>query len=520
MTTLRIFADPARPDLSTALASAPWRQAAGITVTADGAESQLVFLGPRDSWSNWTESALERGIDLTQPTVVVGRGDSELDSPIHDIRVRAQGLGVPEDFIITDRVMRLPTELPSDSELVTANIGFHDYTVAAGPVDAVWVALGLGSRPQTWLDADFLRMIHRLLHLVRGRASMQSVRVGLLGYGAIGHEHAEAITRVTGLDLAVVCDTQESRLAAAQEFSPQISTTPTPTNLIESSDVDLIVVSTPPNTHAQWALTALNAGKHVVLEKPMALTTAECDEVVATAASLGKLAVVYQNRRFDPDFLALKQVIDDGELGDVFHLESFVGTHQHPCNYWHSDRDVSGGALFDWGSHVVDQVLQLMPGQVQYVTAVNHKRRWHDVTNADHSRMTLHYDDGREASFVYSDLAAAMKPRWYILGTRGGVIGDWRHERVIARSAVGTLAEDRLAAADSPPDLTLFSEDGRVTQLPGIQPKPFTFHTELSAYFSHGLPMQVSADQSRRTVAMLEAAEESALNNGQPATPR
>jgi len=355
---------------------------------------------------------------------------------------------------------------------------------------------------------------------VCARASMKSVRVGLLGYGAIGHEHAAAITRVSGLELAVVCDTQESRLEAALEFSPRISTTSTPMNLIDSSDVDLIVVSTPPNTHAQWALTALNAGKHVVLEKPMALTTAECDEVVATAASLGKLAVAYQNRRFDPDFLALKQVIDDGELGEVFHLESFVGTHQHPCNYWHSDRDVSGGALFDWGSHVVDQVLQLMPGQVQYVTAVNHKRRWHDVTNADHSRMTLHYDDGREASFVYSDLAAAMKPRWYVLGTHGGVIGDWRHERVIARSAVGTLAEDVLAAADSPPDLTLFSEDGRVTQLPGIQPKPFAFHTELSAYFSDGLPMQVSANQSRRTVAMLEAAEESALNNGQPATPR
>jgi predicted dehydrogenase len=285
---------------------------------------------------------------------------------------------------------------------------------------------------------------------------------------------------------------------------------------VRSPDVDVVVISTPPVTHADWALELLEAGKHVVLEKPMALTSASCDQVIEVAQGNGLLAVVYQNRRFDPDFRALQKLIRAGELGDVFHLEAFVGRFSHPCNYWHSDAEVSGGALFDWGSHIIDQIVQLMPGEIQSVTARNQKLLWHDVTNADHARMTLHYSDGREASFIYSDISAALKPRWYLAGTKGGVIGSWRHERVVHRSAIGTLSEDVLDPADSPPELTLYAADGRISQIPGDYAPQAAFHSELADYLSLGLPMTVNAQQSRRVVALLEAAELSALEDGSP----
>ena len=123
------------------------------------------------------------------------------------------------------------------------------------------------------------------------------------------------------------------------------------------------------------------------------------------AADADLLAVVYQNRRFDPDHLAVRRAVRSGALGDVFHIETFVGGYGHPCNLWHSDEGVSGGAFYDWGSHVLDQILDLVPTDIEHVTAASHKRRWFDVTNADHSRVTIRFVDGVEAEFV------ALRPR-------------------------------------------------------------------------------------------------------------
>ncbi len=510
MTKLQVITDDDATTLGRSLRAAPWREGAGVDVTDTAADAVLICLTRAASRQEMLAGI--RGV----PTLVVGPGVGEVISPVHEIRVRPRGLGMADDVIVRDRVVSMDGE---GDVLATANIGFTDLPVALWDPDRCLGALGVGVEPETWQDREFLRLVHRLLHRMTRPVERPTVRVGLLGYGAIGHEHAAAISATDGLDLAMVCDLSAERRLVAQEFTPGVQTTDEPSALRENDDVDLVIVSTPPSTHGQWALDLIEAGKHVVLEKPMALTTAECDAAIEAAERSGRTLVVYQNRRFDPDFRAIAGAIESGDLGEVFHLETFVGAYQHPCNYWHSDADVSGGALFDWGSHIVDQILQLMPGEVASVTARNHKRMWHDVTNADHARMTLHYADGREATFVYSDLAAALKPRWYLAGTKGGLIGDWRRERVIARSPIGTLAEDVLAPADSPPELWLHSGDGRTTQIPGDTAPAGEFHRQLADLLREGFPMTVTAAQSRRVVAMLEAAERSAARDGAPVVP-
>jgi hypothetical protein len=153
------------------------------------------------------------------------------------------------------------------------------------------------------------------------------------------------------------------------------------------------------------------------------------------------------------------------------------------------------------------------------VTASEHKRVWHDVTNADHSRVHLRFVDGVEAEFTHSDVAAALKPKWYVLGTAGALVGSWRHERVVARDAVGNLAEDPLAAAESPADLTLHAPDGSVTTLalPAAPAQPF--HRELADLLLSGAPMSVTPEGSRRNIAVMEAATRSAADGGRPVTP-
>jgi predicted dehydrogenase len=302
--------------------------------------------------------------------------------------------------------------------------------------------------------------------------------------------------------------------------APDVRTTTDAAALVEDPDVDVVVVSTPPDSHAGWALRALQAGKHVVVEKPFAIRTDEADAVLAQAEASGLLAVVYQNRRWDADHLAVREAVRAGRIGEVFHLETFVGGFGHPCNLWHSDADSSGGAFYDWGAHVLDQVLDLVPTAVDSVSATTHKRRWFDVTNADHSRVLLRFVDGTEAEFVHSDLAAALKPRWYVLGTDGAIVGSWRTEKVVARNDVGTLAEDVLAPADSPPVLDLYAADGSVTRLATPAPPPHPFHRELADALLLGLPMTVTGATSRRVLAVMEAASESAATGGRPVEPR
>ena len=154
---------------------------------------------------------------------------------------------------------------------------------------------------------------------------MADLRVGLLAYGAIGHEHNLAVQATEGLALAAVCDTNPERLAAALALAPDAATFIDATDLLDSGLLDVVVVSTPPNSHAHWARQALERGIHVVLEKPMALTTRECDDLMALAADRELLLIVYQNRRYDRDFVTMARLINDGAIGDVFQYDSFVG---------------------------------------------------------------------------------------------------------------------------------------------------------------------------------------------------
>lgn len=334
----------------------------------------------------------------------------------------------------------------------------------------------------------------------------KDIKVGLLAYGAIGDEHNKAIVATDGLVLHAVCDTNPARLAAALQISPEAKTFGDANQMLADSEIDLVVISTPPNSHYKWAKQALSLGLHVMLEKPMALTTQECDELMELAKNKGALLVVYQNRRYDLDYLTIKQAIESGEIGDLFHYESFVGGYSKPCSYWHSDAEVSGGAIFDWGSHFIDQIMSLVPAQVDFVSGLNQKRVWDHVTNADHAQVSINFTGGLQAIFINSDLAAARKPKFYILGTTGAIIGNWDE------SGGG-------AVADLPAIITVYRGDGSSEIIEHVSQTPYEFYSSLVAFLNNATPMSVVASQSRDVVAIMQAAEESALANGKPVAP-
>ncbi|MGH2516379.1 MAG: Gfo/Idh/MocA family oxidoreductase, partial [Ktedonobacterales bacterium] len=263
------------------------------------------------------------------------------------------------------------------------------------------------------------RLLYRAVRYVSGLREAAPVGVAMLGYGAIGFEHGIAIRETPGLAYRLVCDRNPARLDAARAAFPDLRTTTEMDDVLSDPDIGAVIVCTPPNTHAALARQALSAGKHVIVEKPFCITTTEADELMALAGERHLALTVYQNRRWDPDYLAIKRAVDEGAIGDVFHVETFIGGFSHPCDFWHSHEPISGGVFYDWGSHYLDWVLTLLPGPVHDVRASAQKRVWHDVTNADQANLHIRFEDGREASFIHSDVAALLKPKWYLLGTKG-----------------------------------------------------------------------------------------------------
>lgn len=414
--------------------------------------------------------------------------------------------------------------LPDDDGTVTvltAPLGLRRVAVATWRPDSGVLTLGLDPVAlAAGTDDSGRRILYRLASLASGAdpAGLPLPRVGLLGYGAIGAEHVAGFG-AAGFDVVAVCDRSEARLEAAGEVLPGVRTYQKTDEFMGDPDVELVAISTPPDSHAHWARVALESGRHAVVEKPLALGAAEADSMLDAAADAGLILAVYQNRRFDRDFLAVQDLARSGRLGRLFHVEAFVGGYEHPCNYWHSDAAVSGGTAFDWGSHYLDQVLALLPGSIESVRGSAHKLRWHDVTNADQVRIQLRFTDGTEAEFVHSDLAAALKPKWYVLGTEGAVVAEWRRERVVGRTPIGLLDEDHLAPADSPAVVWWHHPDGSRTEVALPAVAPGRYHRELAAHLALGEPLTADPNQSRDVVAVLEAAVASAEAGGEARRP-
>lgn len=378
----------------------------------------------------------------------------------------------------------------------------------------------LGSTIETQNHPVFQQMIGRALRYASGVETLErAARVAMIGYGAIGFEHGTAISSVPGLEYALVCDRNEQRLAVARAAFPGVRTCTDLAEVEEDQNIDLVIVSTPPNTHAPISMRMLRASKHVVSEKPFCLTTAEADEMIALANEYQRTLTVYQCRRWDPDYLAIQEVLKSGTIGPIFHMETFIGGYAHPCDYWHSHEPVSGGVFYDWGSHYLDWILQLIPDRVVSVRGVEHKRIWHDVTNADQSSVSLRFAGGQEAEFMHSDIAAAMKPKWYILGERGAIVGEWRQETVKTRRWSGDLIEDLLAPSEALPDLFVFTRDRGDAihkQHLTLPPVPlYAFHRNLANHLHSGEALAVPPAESRRNIAVMEAAKRSAEHGGE-----
>ena len=246
-------------------------------------------------------------------------------------------------------------------------------------------------------------------------------RVGLIGYGLAGSTfHAPLIAATPGLTLAAVVTSQAERAADARREHPGVEVVATADLLWErAGTLDVVVVASPNRTHVPLARAALDAGLPVVVDKPLAPTAAAARDLVNEAMQRGLMLTVFQNRRWDGDYLTLQRLRAEGALGDVLRFESrFERWRPTPKGGWreHGDPEEAGGLLYDLGSHLIDQALHLFGPSGSVYAEVIRRREGMEVD--DDTFVALTHDSGVRSHLWMSAVAARSGPRFRVLGTR------------------------------------------------------------------------------------------------------
>ena len=247
----------------------------------------------------------------------------------------------------------------------------------------------------------------------------KNINIALIGYGFVGKTfHAPLIQSVDGLNLAIVASRDEEKV---KRDLPDVTVIASPEEAIQHPDVDLVVIASPNATHAPLARLALHAGKHVVVDKPFTLDMQEARELIALAEEKQRVLSVFHNRRWDSDYLGVKQVIEQGLIGKVKHFESHFDRFRPEVRVRWREQNVPGSGLwFDLGPHLIDQTLQLfgLPQSVQGNIATLREgaeiNDWaHVVLNYPEHKVVLHCSmlvAGGVARFtVHGDKASVVK---------------------------------------------------------------------------------------------------------------
>ncbi|CAL9539455.1 Gfo/Idh/MocA family protein [Streptomyces sp. enrichment culture] len=342
------------------------------------------------------------------------------------------------------------------------------------------------------------------------------LRVGLVGYGLAGSVfHAPLIAATEGLALDTVVTSNPERQQQARAEFPDVRVAATPDELFaRAGELDLIVIASPNRTHVPLARTALEAGLPVVVDKPIAGTAAEARELAALAEERGLLLSVFQNRRWDNDFLTLRKLIDEGELGDVYRFESrFERWRPQLKGGWRESGDPAeiGGLLYDLGSHVVDQALVLF-GPVASVYAETDVRRDGARTDDD-TFIALTHASGVRSHLYVSATTAQLGPRFRALGSKSGYVKHGLDPQEAAlrdgqRPGTGWGMEPeelwgRIGAGESP----VTGGGHPVPTLPGDYP---AYYAAVAESLLSGGPNPVTALEAAAALDVLEAARRSA----------
>lgn len=335
------------------------------------------------------------------------------------------------------------------------------------------------------------------------------VTAALLSYGMSGEVfHAPLLQAHAGFRLSTVL---QRNADTARVRYPNIKIVKKAEDIFNDAAIDLVVVNVPNEHHLDYACQALNAGKHVVVEKPFTVTTGEADQLIALAKEKGKILTVFQNRRWDGDFMTVKNVIEQGWLGKVVELEVHYDRFRNyiEANTWKEEAGKGSGILYNLGSHMLDQVLTLF-GMPEAVDARIRIQRPGGKVD-DYYDIRMQYENFY-AIVKSSYLVREPGPRYIVHGTEGSFVkyGLDPQEQDLKIGKIpgseGWGVEDKTYWGKLNTLINGIHVENYTETIPGNY---LGFYQNVYDAIVHGKPLEVSAEQARDNIRLIEACYQS-----------
>lgn len=339
---------------------------------------------------------------------------------------------------------------------------------------------------------------------------MSKVKFGIIGYGFMGHEHYNMLKTFEEIEVVAVCDTDPKQLEDAPEGAGVYATAE---ELLTDESINTVIISTPNPSHLEMVKLAAKAGKNIICEKPAAMSVEEFDEMVRVTEEAGVIFTIHHQRRWDKDYRIMKEVYDKNMVGEVYLIKSQLYGVNGNMHDWHIYPEMGGGMLYDWGVHLIDQILNMVDSEIDTVFA--------DVQNVinkevdDYFKIILKFKNKVTAEIELGTYYLTPKRAWFVGGKGGSAIID-------GFAGEGTIVHTRHLLENVPGKITMTAAGPTRSfgpPAPGLlyeEPLP-EVNVSHRNYFEHYLKalegteeIRIQAPQVRRVLSLMDAVRESA----------
>ncbi len=343
--------------------------------------------------------------------------------------------------------------------------------------------------------------------------------IAIIGYGGMGGYHAECLKKYAEtqaefpLRLAGIYDIDAARCTLAEERGIRVFGDPA--EIWADKSVGAVLIATPNDVHAQYVKAAAAAGKNIICEKPIGLSEKQAEKMYADAEKAGVVFEVHQNRRWDDDFLTVKNIMEQGCIGDVYRIESRVMGGNGIPGAWRKELAHGGGMMLDWGVHLIDQMLQMISSPVVSLYCEYSYIYGEEVE--DGCRLSVRFENGVEYLIVIATDCFRSMPRWQVYGTEGtATVKDWDLSGGVTRVLV--RHDDKLQGirAGNGFTKTMAPRVGDTVEekpLPVVHAEPFAFYKNFAAACAGKEQKKIKKEEVLRVFRLMEAAALSARKN-------
>ncbi len=341
---------------------------------------------------------------------------------------------------------------------------------------------------------------------------MKQIRLGIVGFGFMGHCDADMMRTFpdSEIQLVAVADTNPAQL---RDAPAGVETYASLEDMLAGADINTVMISTPNPSHLEMVEKAAAAHKAVICEKPAAMTVAQFDRMVEVTQQAGVLFTVHQQRRWDKDFRIMKEVYDNRLVGDMYVIKSQLYGVNGNMHDWHVYPEIGGGMLYDWGVHLIDQMLYMVDSEIDSLYA--------DLRNVinknvdDYFNILLKFKNGVTAEIELGTYYLTPKRAWFIGGRTGSALIDgFDGEGKIVRTAhllenvPGRITMTAAGPTRSfgPPEPGLLREE----PLPEVDVSHRNYFEHFFKAFNGEEELIVKPEQVRRVLQVMEAVRQSA----------